>query len=197
MNQLHLTSRQRHLLQRQLIQTRDVGVYRRTLAILESDRGRSVADIARMLGVSRQSIYNWLETFQYSKQPSALEEQGGRGRHRRLDEDDEHLLIALLALSPQDLDYPNTSWTIPLLQEVFEICTDQCLSDDTLRRALHRLDYAWKRPRYRLEPDPEREKKTTHSPANPGSACSQRRAGPGRNRFAALSTASRRLVETR
>lgn len=196
MSQLHLTSRQRHLLQRQLIQTRDVGVYRRTLAILESDRGRSVADIACMLGVSRQSIYNWLETYQHSKQPSALEDEGGRGRRRLLDEDGEQFLVALLALSPQDLDYPNTSWTIPLLQEVFEICTDQCLSDDTLRRALHRLDYAWKRPRYRLEPDPEREKKTAHSPANPGSACPQRRPGPGRNRFASLSAAAGRLVQT-
>jgi transposase len=196
MNQLHLTSRQRHLLQRQLIQTHKVGVYRRTLALLESDRGRSVADIARMLGVSRQSIYNWIEIFQHSKQPSAPDDEGRRGRHRLLDEDDEHLLIALLALSPQDLDYPNTSWTIPLLQEVFEICTGQPLSDDTLRRALHRLNYVWKRPRYLLEADPEREKKTPHSPANPSSARPQRRAGSGRNRFAALSTAAGRLVET-
>src|SRR5207248_410655 len=115
------------------------------------------------------------------------EDDGGRGRHSLLDEDDEHLLAALLGISPQDLDFPNSSWTVPLLREVFEICTDQRLSDDTLRRTLHRLNYVWKRPRYILEPDPEREKKTANSRANPGSARPQRCAGPRRDRFVALS----------
>jgi transposase len=76
-----------------------------------------------------------------------------------LDEDQEHLLEALLALSPQDLGHPRVSWTVPLLQEALEALTDQRVSDDTLRRALRRLDYVWKRPRYDLDPDPEREKK--------------------------------------
>jgi hypothetical protein len=31
-------------------------------------------------------------------------------------------------------------------------------ADDTLRRYLDELDESWKRPRYVLEPDPEREK---------------------------------------
>ena len=48
---------------------------------------------------------------------------------------------------------------MPLLQEVLEIATEQWVSDDTLRRALDRLNYVWKRPRYDLDPDPEREKK--------------------------------------
>ena len=76
-----------------------------------------------------------------------------------LDEDQEHLLEALLAVSPQDLGYPHVNWTVPLLQEVLEIATEQWVSEDTLRRALHRLDYVWKRPCYDLVPDPEREKK--------------------------------------
>jgi transposase len=196
MIRLRLTSRQRQQLQRQLRQARDVGLYRRTLAVLEFYQGRSAADIAHMLGVTRQSVYNWVEAYQDTMQPAALEDDGGRGRYPLLDEDDEHLLAALLAISPQDLDYPNTGWTVPLLQEVFEICTDQRLSDDTLRRALRRMDYVWKRPRYILEPDPEREKKTPNSRENPCFARAQRRAGPGRDRFVALSAAACRLVET-
>ena len=73
------------------------------------------------------------------------------------------MLEALLAVSPQDLGYPHVSWTVPLLQEVLEIATEQWVSDDTLRRALDRLNYVWKRPRYDLDPDPEREKKTAAS----------------------------------
>ena len=84
-----------------------------------------------------------------------------------LDDDQEHLLAALLAQSPQELGYPHVSWTIPLLLEALEIATGQRPSEDTLRRALRRLEYVWKRPRHDLDPDPEREKKTPYSAGNP------------------------------
>lgn len=197
MSRLRLTSRQRSHLRRQLVEARDARLYRRTLAILELDRGRAATDIAAMLGVTRQSVYNWAEAYLEALDPAALAEEPGRGRHPLLEEDQEHLLEALLALSPQDLGHPRVSWTVPLLQEALEALTDQRVSDDTLRRALRRLDYVWKRPRYDLDPDPEREKKTADSPANPRPAAAQRRAGPGRDRPAALPALARRLVEAR
>lgn len=197
MSRLNLTSWQRRRLRRQLAETPDVRVFRRTLAVLEFDYGRSAADIARMLGVTRQSVYAWVEAYTQDHDPSSLEDEEGRGRYPLLDEDREHLLEALLAVSPQDLGYPHTSWTVPLLCEVLEIATEPRVSDDTLRRVLHRLAYVWKRPRHDLGPDPEREKKTAHSPANPGSAAAQRRARPGRDRPAALPAVARRLVEAR
>jgi transposase len=170
MSRLKLTSWQRQRLRRQLAETRDARLYRRTLAALEFDHGRSAADIARMLGVSRKSIYDWVGAYLEDRDPASLADEAGRGRHRLLDEDQEHLLEALLAASPQDLGYPHTSWTVPLLREALGIATGRRVSEDTLRRALHRLDYAWKRPRYDLDPDPEREKKTPHPPADPGPA---------------------------
>jgi transposase len=173
----------------------DARLFRRTLAVLEFDSGRSVADLARMLGVTRQSIYNWIETYTQDHDPTALQDEPGRGRHPLLDEDEQHLLEALLAVSPQDLGFPHASWTMPLLQDILEIATERRLSDDTLRRALHRLDYVWKRPRHDLDPDPEREKKTPDSPANRGIAPAQRRVGPGRDRPAALPAVARRLVQ--
>ena len=186
MSRLNLTSWQRRRLRRQLAETRDARLYRRTLAVLEFDHGRSAADIARMLGVTRQSVYAWVEAYTQDYDPASLEDEGGRGRHPLLDEDQEHLLEALLAVSPQDLGSPHVSWTVPLLQEVLEIATEQWVSDDTLRRALDRLNYVWKRPRYDLDPDPEREKKTPHPQANSGSAAAQRRVGPGRDRPVAV-----------
>ena len=170
MSRLNLTSWQRRRLRRQLAETRDARLYRRTLAVLEFDHGRSAADIARTLGVTRQSVYDWVEAYTQDHDPASLEDEGGRGRHPLLGEDQEHLLEALLAVSPQDLGYPHVSWTVPLLQEVLEVATEQWVSDDTLRRALDRLNYVWKRPRYDLNPDPEREKKTPHPQANSGSA---------------------------
>jgi transposase len=195
MSQLDLTSWQRHRLRRQLAATEDVRLFRRTLAVLEFDSGRPVADIARMLGVTRQTVYNWIEAYTDADVPTALEDQRGRAYRPLLDEDAEHLLEALLALSPQEFGCPHVSWTVPLLGEALEIATGLRVCDDTLRRTLHRLDYVWKRPRYDFDPDPEREKKTAHPPANPGLAAPQRRPGPRRDRPAALPAAARRLVE--
>jgi len=197
MSRLNLTSWQRQRLRRQLAETHDARVFRRTLAVLEFDHGRSAADIARMLGVTRQSVYHWVEVYTQDHDASSLEDEEGRGRHPLLDEDQEHLLEALLAVSPQDLGYPHASWTVPLLREVLEIATEQRVSEDTLRRALDHLDYVWKRPRYDLDPDPEREKKTPHSPANPGSAAAQRRVGSGRVRPVAVPAVARYLGEAR
>ena len=197
MSRLNLTRWQRHRLRRQLKETLDARLLRRTLAVLEFDQGRTAADIACMLGVTRQSVYNWVGAYTQGHDPQALRDQEGPGRRRALDEDDEHLLGALLALSPQDLGCPQVSWTIPLLQEFLEVATGRRVSDDTLRRALHRLDYVWKRPRHDLEPDPEREKKTAHPAANPSPPAAQRRAGRGRNRPAAVPAVARRLVQAR
>jgi hypothetical protein len=44
MSRLHLTSWQRTRLRRQLAATRDARLYRRTLAVLEFDRGRRTFD---------------------------------------------------------------------------------------------------------------------------------------------------------
>lgn len=197
MSRLNLTVWQRRRLQHQRVETLDARVLRRTLAVLEFDQGRSAQEIALLLGVTRQSVYNWVEDYLHDRDPAALRDEEGRGRPLSLDEDAERLLETFLADSPQALGYPQVNWTVPLLQEVLEISTGERRSDDTLRRALRRLGYVWKRPRYDLEPDPEQEKKTPDSPANPGFAAAQRRVGPRRDRPVALSTAARRLVEAR
>jgi transposase len=192
MSRLNLTPWQRRRLQRQLAQTRDARLYRKTL---EFDHGRSAADIARMLGVTRQTVYDWIEAYTQDHDPASLEDQPGRGRYLLLDEDQAHLLEALLAGSPQDHGYPHTTWTLPLLQEALEIATDLRVSEATLRRELHRMDYLWKRPRYDLIPDPEREKKTADPPSDPDPAAAERGPGPGRDRPAAVPAVALRLVE--
>lgn len=194
MSVLKLTSWQRRHLERQLEQTRDARLYRRTLALLALAQGQSAADIATLLCVTRQSIYNWVEPYTHSGQPAPLADGDRKGRPRRLGDDEEAFLRTLLAASPQELDYPNVSWTVPMLQEVLYLGTSR---ERTVRRALERLDYVWKRPRYVLAPDAEREKKTAYPAANPGLAAPQRGAGRRRNRPAALPVVASRMVPTR
>src|SRR4051812_48564242 len=111
MSRLHLTSWQRSRLRRQLAAERDARLYRGTLAVLEFDAGRPAADIARMLGVTRKTVYHWVAAYARAFDPAALADDPGRGRPALLDEDDGHLLEALLALSPQDLGHPRSAWT--------------------------------------------------------------------------------------
>lgn len=197
MSRLNLTSWQRQRLRRQLADARDARVYQRTLAVLEYDCGRSAADIARMLGVTRQSVYNWIGAYTEDHDPRSLEDEPGRGRHAILDEEQGRLLEALLAVSPQELDFPHSRWTVPLLREALEAATDRRVSEDTIRRALSRLDFVWKRPRHDLDPDPELEKKTAHPPADPGPPPAERRARPGRDRPPAVPAAACLVVEAR
>jgi transposase len=179
MNRFKLKPWQRQRLRRQLDSTSDARTYRRTLAVLELDRGRSAADIAEMLGVTRQSVHNWAAAFVRDSDPSALTDDCRQGRPRLLTEDAEALLRLLLTCSPQDLGYPATDWTVRLLRQELEPDLSQRPSDDTIRRGLHQLGYVWKRPRYVLAPDEEREKKTADSAAGSRPAISKRRTGAG------------------
>ena len=166
MGEFVLTAAQRHRLERQLKQTRDVRVFQRTLAVLERSRGRSVSDIARMLRVSRQSVYRWLDSFGESFDPDSLIDDERSGRPCRWSEECTEWLNAFLKRSPAELGYPAANWTAPLLQTAMAACTSELFCSRTIRRELQRLEYVWKRPRYVLAPDPEREKKTSNSSRN-------------------------------
>lgn len=80
MNIVQLTASQRRKLQDQLDRAPDASHFRRLLALLELDRGKSVAAVADLLRVTRQSIYNWANTFVAYPDPAVLEDHYGIGR---------------------------------------------------------------------------------------------------------------------
>lgn len=174
-----LTWWQRHRLIEQAKKTQEAHVYRRTLAVLEVSRGQSLAQVAEALGVTRQSVYNWVASYMEARNPQALEDEDRSGRPSLWTEDRQALLRALMNHSPQVFGYFATDWTVPLLQEQLEHHAAVRFSDETVRRGLAARGYVWKRGRYELQPDPELEKKTTDSPASPASATSQRSVGRG------------------
>jgi hypothetical protein len=106
-------------------------------------------------------------------------------------------LQSFLKRSPAELGYWAVNWTVPLLRDPLQMCLGKKFSDDTIRRALSGLDYVWKRPRYVLAPDPEREKKTTDSPQNRAVAARLRPPGGRRDRFAVVSSLACQLEPTR
>lgn len=80
--------------------------------ILECDWGESVSDIAQLLGVSRQSIYNWIERDR--DDVAELNDVQRSGRLAHVGEVFATLLRTLLILPPERFGYLATYWTIPL-----------------------------------------------------------------------------------
>jgi hypothetical protein len=117
MSRLKLKPWQRRRLRQQLKATSDARTYRRTLAVLELDRGRSAADSAAMRGVTRQSVPTGAPAVAREPDPSVLCDEDRRGRPPLLADQVEGLLPSLLGRSPQDLGPPHTDWTVPLLQQ--------------------------------------------------------------------------------
>src|SRR6185369_17278309 len=142
---LTLTPGQRRRLEQQLRSTRDARLYRRTLAILEATRGEPVSAVARRLRVTPRVVYYWLAAYARDPVPEALRDRDRSGRPPVLTASHRDLLRGLLAGSPQEWGYPAAQWTVPLLRDHLDRHTGRRPSDDTVRRALQRLKYTWKR----------------------------------------------------
>ena len=179
MSIVQLTVSQRRRLRDQLHRAQDASYYRRLLALLELDRGKAASEVAQMLGVTRQSVYNWACAFVACPEPAALGDRYGIGRPSLWTEELEALLLSSLEQRPDEVGLLGVNWTVALLQEHLYHRSGQRLSDDTIRRALDRLGYVWKRFRYVLPPDPQREKKTPDPAVVAGLATTYRQAGRG------------------
>src|SRR5438874_626502 len=114
---LLLTVAQRHQLRTRLRHPGDARPYRRAVALLEVGGGRPVAAVAAQLGVSRQSVYNWVEAYRRCPGPQALADGYGAGRPSLWTEELRTLLRAALRQPPGGLGYLGVNWTVPLLRD--------------------------------------------------------------------------------
>ena len=127
--------------------------WRRYQAILLLADGQSPGQVAQALDCGVSTVYAWAAAWRREGVAGLAEGEHGGG-HWALDATGEEALVGLLATAPQARGHQATSWTVPLLHgELTRL--GYRLSPRTVRRALHRLGYRWKRPRYVLgRPDP-------------------------------------------
>jgi transposase len=179
MKGLYWNAKERRALEAELELTQNTGVFRRVLALLEIDQGRTIEEVAQALRVDRSSVYRWIERYAQAGKPEALERKPGQGRPPKWNESLEELLQRTLAEPPMKIGYPANGWTLPLLQAFLSISyPGQELSTSTLRRYLRRMGYVWKRFRHTLAPDSEAEKKTPDFTPDQGFARKHRVVGP-------------------
>jgi transposase len=132
---------------------RNVRRWRRYQAVLLLAEGQAPAAVAHTLRCSRASVYAWAAAWRREGVVGLREGDHGGGRVK-LDAAGAAVLTARLGAEPQVHGHHATGWTVPLLQT--ELATaGYAVSAHTVRRALHRLGYRWKRPQYVLgRPDP-------------------------------------------
>ena len=125
----------------------------RAQALLWIADGADVAEVAELVQVSRQTVYNWLSRFQGRAEldlRARLLDAPRLGRPRTAGGTLDELVAAVIDGDPRDFGYHATVWTAPLLSRHLRDHHAIEVSDRTVSRAIDRLGMSWKRPRHEL-----------------------------------------------
>jgi transposase len=153
MANIWLPARAREQLERVVhdgLRGRDV---RRAQALLWLSEGVSVSEIARRTRLTRQAIYCLVTRYSGRHGCPVVERVRDAPRSGRPATKMSQVLEVLepfLKQSPHAYGYRACCWTVPMLQAQVRRQTAWEPSDDLIRRALKRLRYRYKRPRYVL-----------------------------------------------
>lgn len=108
--------------------------------------GQPVAHVAKMMAVTRTTIYVWHDAW-LADGIDGLVRRKGSGRRYKATPEYEQLLEKTLDTVPSELGYDFTVWTVDrLIEHLFEK-TGILLSDRTLTNTLKRLGYVYRRPK--------------------------------------------------
>jgi transposase len=153
MTDLTLSRKERLLLQDFTAHLSDARLLRRAYALLWCDDGETFPEIADQLGVSRQTVYHWVDRFlarEGSDLLTRLADAERSGRPKTALGVIDPLIEAVMDIDPRDLGYRATVWTAPLLVHYLAHVHHLVVSSQSVRLALTRVRIRWKRPRHTL-----------------------------------------------
>ncbi len=153
MTLITLTRKERQALEALAVQTAQARDLRRAQALLWLDQGEAVQAIADRLGVSRQTLYNWITRFESRHTldlAARLADAPRSGRPRTADGVIDPLIDGVIERDPREFGYRSTAWTAPLLVEYLWNTHEIDVSCDSVHLAIRRLNIRWKRPRHPL-----------------------------------------------
>jgi transposase len=125
-------------------------VSERARMILLSARGFTVQRIMDVFEVVDETLYKWFDRFD-EEGAEGLYDRERSGRPPEIDEAAQKELERLLKRSPQEEGYDFTTWTTPLLVTHLKERLGIDVSEGTVRRTLHRLEFVWRRPRWAID----------------------------------------------
>jgi transposase len=125
----------------------------RAQALLWLSEGLPVPEVANLLRVSRQTVYNWANHFHERGDGdllARLKDAPRSGRPRTARGLIDPLIAAVMDQDPRDFGYHYTMWTAPLLRHYLQVSHGIGVSRKSVSLALRRLDLRWKRARHHL-----------------------------------------------
>jgi transposase len=164
MTLLQLSHQECDGLQRLLVDGPFAKEHCRIQALLWLATGQSVQGIANVLGVSRRTVYSWVQRFH--ERPdldlhARLADAPRPGRPPTALGIIDPLIAEVIDCDPRKLGYRSTGWTNRLLRRHLREVHHLSVSRRSVSRALARLGIRWKRPRHQLalRPDTWRQSK--------------------------------------
>jgi transposase len=153
-----LSSRQRAELEYLAAHTSLAKERSRAQAVLWLAEGVGAEEVAELLGVTRQTVYNWAERFQRRDGldlRARLLDAPRAGRPPTAAGVIDPLIAELIDRDPREFGYHATVWTAPLLMRHLKRSHGVEVSRRSIGPALDRLRVRWKRPRHQLSLRPE------------------------------------------
>jgi transposase len=121
---------------------------RRLRAASLLSKGLSEAEVARRIGVHRQSVNRWNRQLAESG-PAALKAAGRAGRKSQLEPSDLRRVEAGLKSGPRALGDENAMWTTRRAVELIEVLCGVKYTTVHAWRILRQLGWSWQRPSWR------------------------------------------------
>ena len=139
--------------------SKDPREVRRVLAIVWLMRGQSVTSVAGALMAARSSVYRWAQWFSIEGAKALSRTRGGRPAYTVTASLIE-ALEALLDETPRTFGYLRTTWSSELLSVALNEHHGLVIHPSTVRRAMQRTEFRWRRARPTLcKRDPRKAEK--------------------------------------
>ncbi len=126
---------------------RDFGALeaRRLRAASLFKQGESQAEVARVLGVHRQTVHRWAKRVE-SQGRAALKKAGRAGRKPRLSAADLRRIAQGLKRGPEVLGYETSLWTAPRVAELIERACGIAYHRGHVWKILRQMGWSCQRP---------------------------------------------------
>jgi transposase len=109
--------------------------------LLALSQGRSVTQIAQILGVTRQSVYNWIASYGRPEPGNTFTDAPRSGRPTVWTQELQAHLQTALQQPPPSTGRRASRWSVPQLRHYLCRATGRDLSGETVRRKLRELGF--------------------------------------------------------
>lgn len=145
-----LTSQEQQRLRRLVQSSKDARIVRRAQVIRLSSRGKAPREIADILERSYSGVRRTINRFN-TEGFASLADKPRKGRPRKRTDQYVALLKEAVQISPRDLGYPFSAWTLERLREHLGRQTHIILSSPHLSRLMAENDIVYRRPKHGME----------------------------------------------